>query len=88
MLRSVDKCLSFFKVLKKKTCFGWDEEVEQAFQSLKEYLRRLPQMVSPIIGILLLVYLAVSDNTISMLLLVERDGQQLLLYYISHVLVG
>jgi len=28
MSRSVDKCLPFFKVLKKKACFGWDEEVK------------------------------------------------------------
>ena len=49
MLRSVDKCLPFFKVL-KKTCFGWDEEAEQASQSLKEYLGRSPQMVSLLQG--------------------------------------
>jgi len=36
MLRSVDKCLPIFKVLKKKAQFRWDEEAEQAFQSLKE----------------------------------------------------
>jgi len=26
--RSADKCLPFFKVLKKKMFFGWDEEVK------------------------------------------------------------
>jgi len=31
MSRSADKCLPFFKALKKKACFGWDEEAEQAF---------------------------------------------------------
>ena len=58
--RSVDKWLLFFKVLKKKACFGCDEEVEQAFQSLKEYLGRDPQMVSLIVAEPLSVYLAVS----------------------------
>jgi len=42
MSRSVDKCLPFFKVLKRKTPFGWDEKVEKAFQRLKEYLEHLP----------------------------------------------
>jgi len=41
MSRSADKCLPFFKVLKRKTPFGWDEEVERAFQTLKEYLGQL-----------------------------------------------
>jgi len=44
MSRSMDKCLSFFKVLKKKGRFGWDQKVEQAFQCLKENLERLPKM--------------------------------------------
>jgi len=38
---------SFFKVLKRKAPFGWDEEAEKAFQKLKEYLEKLPRMVSP-----------------------------------------
>jgi len=42
MSRSADKCLPFFKVLKRKTPFGWDEEAERAFQRLKEYLDQLP----------------------------------------------
>jgi len=48
MSRSADTCHSFFKVLKKKACFGWDDEAEQTFQNLKEYLGRLPQTVSPV----------------------------------------
>jgi len=72
----------------KKTCFSLDEEVKQAFQILKEYLVRLPQMVSPTVRELLLTYLAISDHAISTALLVERDGQQLPIYYVSHVLAG
>ena len=47
MLRSADKCLPFFKVLKRKMPFGWDEEAERAFQELKEYLGQPPQVISP-----------------------------------------
>ena len=42
MCRSADKCLPFFKVLKRRTPFGWDEEAEKAFQKIKEYLGRIP----------------------------------------------
>jgi hypothetical protein len=34
--RSTDKCLPFFKILKK--AFVWGEECEEAFQQLKNYL--------------------------------------------------
>jgi len=47
MSRSTDKCLPFFKTLKKRTPFGCDDEAEKAFQKLKEYLEKLPQIVSP-----------------------------------------
>ena len=73
MSRSVDKCLPFFKVLKKTTCFGWDEEAGQAFQNLNEYLGRLHRIVSPVTEESLLAYLAVSNHAISAVLLVERD---------------
>jgi len=42
MSRSANKCPPFFKVLKRITPFGWDEEVEKAFQKIKEYLGRIP----------------------------------------------
>ena len=45
MSKSANECLSFFKILKKKACFGWDKGAKQAFQSLKEYLERLPSVI-------------------------------------------
>ena len=88
MSRLINKCLPFFKVLKKKTCFGWDEEVKQAFQKLKKYFGRLHRMVSPVTREPLLAYLIVADHTVSTTLLVERDTQQVPIYYVSHVLAG
>jgi len=38
--RSTDKCLPFFKILKK--AFSWSEECEEAFKRLKEYLMNPP----------------------------------------------
>jgi len=88
MSRSADKCHPFFKVLKRKTPFGWDEEAEEAFQKLKEYLGQLPRMVSLNLKELLLLYLAVSDCAISAVLVAERNRQQHPVYYVSHVLTG
>jgi len=73
MSRSTKKCLPFFKVLKKKTCFSHYVEAEQAFYTLMEYLGRLARMVSLTVGELLFAYLVVSNHAVSMVLLVERD---------------
>ena len=81
MSNLADKCLSFFKVLKRKTPFGWDDEAEKAFQRLKGYLEKLPQMVSPSSKEPLLLYLPMSDYAVSAILVVERNGQQHPLYY-------
>ena len=42
--KTTDKCLPFFKVLKK--AFEWTDECRKAFQDLKDYLIRAP-LLSP-----------------------------------------
>ena len=42
--RATDKCMPFFKVLKK--AFQWNDECEEALAKLKEYLMKLP-LLSP-----------------------------------------
>lgn len=44
ILRAIDKCLPFFKVLKK--AFQWTDECEDALTKLKLYLAR-PPLLSP-----------------------------------------
>jgi len=88
MSRSADKCLPFFRVLKRKTLFGWDEEAERAFQKLKECLGQLPRMVRANLKEHLLLYLVVSDCAVSAILVAERSRQQYPVYYVSHVLTG
>ena len=55
--RASDKCHPFFQVLKK--AFQWDAHCEEAFATLKTYLRSSPILVSPSEGELLTLYLAV-----------------------------
>jgi len=73
MSKLADDCLPFFKLLKRKTLFGWDDEAKKAFQKLKEYLEKLPQMVSLSSNEPLLLYLAMSAYAISAVLVVERS---------------
>ena len=61
--KATDKCLPFFKVLKK--AFEWMDECQNAFQDLKAYLIAAPLLSSSIPGEELYLYLAVSMHAVS-----------------------
>ncbi|XP_022159204.1 uncharacterized protein LOC111025623 [Momordica charantia] len=85
--RSTDKCLSFFKILRKKWQFEWIEECEATFKKLKRYLGVAPLLSKPIVGDELFLYLAVSDTAVSSALIKEEDGRQSPIYYTSKSMV-
>uniref|UniRef100_A0A2N9F5L1 RNase H type-1 domain-containing protein n=1 Tax=Fagus sylvatica TaxID=28930 RepID=A0A2N9F5L1_FAGSY len=60
MSRSTDKCLPFFKTLKK--AFEWTDECHQAFEELKKYLTKPPLLSPSKQGEELYLYLAVSPT--------------------------
>jgi hypothetical protein len=84
--RSSDKCLPFFKVLKK--AFSWTEECEIAFGELKTYLANPPLLSRPVEGEILYLYLAVSQTAVCSALVREESSQQRPVYFISKVLHG
>ena len=83
--RSTNKCLPFFKVLRK--AFEWMDECQQAFEELKKYLAKPPLLNPSKLGEKLYLYLAVSPTAVSLALLRE-EGQQLPIYYTSRALGG
>jgi hypothetical protein len=66
-----EKGLPFFKLLKKADKFVWDEEVQKAFESLKESLTTPPVMTPPVPGEMLLPYISTTTNVVSTVLVVE-----------------
>ncbi|XP_057465149.1 uncharacterized protein LOC130754889 [Actinidia eriantha] len=80
--KSSDKCRPFFKLLRKDTKFVWDEESELAFQQFKKYLTEPPLLSTPDEGELLHVYLAVSEHTVSSVLLREVAKEQRPIYFV------
>jgi len=48
----------------------------------------LPKIASPLSGETLLFYLAVSEQAISTVLVVERAKEKIPVYYVSHALAG
>ncbi|XP_071727773.1 uncharacterized protein [Rutidosis leptorrhynchoides] len=77
------------KVLKSclnKKDFKWTEEAEKAFQDIKQLLKELPTLTAPIEGETLILYLAASAEAISSVLIAERKGIQMPIYFVSKVL--
>ena len=82
--RATDKCLPFFRTLKKS--FEWTTECQQSFEELKAYLSS-PQLLSPSQpGEELFLYLVVSPIAVSTTLVREEERVQKLVYYASRAL--
>ena len=79
--KAIDKCLPFFKVLKK--AFEWTNECQKAFQDLKVYLITALLLSSFILGEELYLYLAVSPHAVSLALIREEGKVQKPVYYTS-----
>jgi len=81
VLRAMDKCLPFFRVLKRS--FEWTDECQQAFENLKLYLSSPPLLSPSKLGKELYLYLAVSQAAVSTTLVREEDGLQRPVYFTS-----
>ena len=92
ILRSAEKSLPFFKVLKGSENFHWGPEQDKAFEDLKQYLENLAAMTSPSPGAELLLYIATSSSAVSAALVEEKmvEGilKQLPIYFVSEALSG
>ena len=86
MSRETNKCLPFFRTLKKS--FEWAVECQQIFEDLKIYLSS-PQLLSPLKpGEELFPYLAISSAAVSAALIREENKVQKPVYYTSRALRG
>ena len=70
--RATNKCMPFFKVLKK--AFQWNDECEEALAKLKEYLMKPPLLSPLVMGEKLFLYLAVSNTAVSSALIREKGN--------------
>ena len=86
VLKATDKCLPFFKVLRK--AFEWTNECQKAFQDLKNYLTTAPFLSPSVQGKELYLYLAVSPHAMNSALIREEGKVQKLMYYTSPALRG
>ena len=79
--KATDKCLPFFKVLRK--AFEWTGESQKAFQDLKDYLTTVPLLSPSVKGEELYLYLEVSPHAVSSALIRVEGKVQKPVYYTS-----
>nr|GEV05981.1 reverse transcriptase domain-containing protein [Tanacetum cinerariifolium] len=91
MSKSAEKYLSFFKTLKKcakKSDFQRIAEAEMAFKGIKQLIVALPMLTAPTEKEELIMYLAAAKEAISAVLMTERNGKQVPIYFVSRALQG
>ena len=84
--KATDKCLPFFRVLKKS--FEWTDECQKAFEDLKKYLSSPPLLSPSMPREELYLYIAVLQAAVSAALVRDEGGSQRPIYFISRAFRG
>lgn len=75
--------------IKKESDFHWGQELQEAFDAIKEYLTKSPILLPPSRNKNMSLYIAVSDTTIgSMLDQEDVSGVERPIYYLSQILIN
>jgi len=85
---SGEKGHPYFQCLKRNNRFVWTKECEEAFVKLKEYLASPPILCKPQMATPLRLYFAITERTISAVLVQDQDQVQKPIYFISKVSQG
>ncbi|GKC00951.1 reverse transcriptase domain-containing protein [Tanacetum coccineum] len=91
LVKSAEKSLPFFKTLKKctkKSDFHWTTEAKEAFKQMKQLIAELPMLTTPMEKEELIVYLAAAKETVSAVLMTEKEAKQMPIYFVSRALRG
>ncbi|GKB34756.1 reverse transcriptase domain-containing protein [Tanacetum coccineum] len=91
LAKSAEKSLLFFKSLKKctkKSDFHWTAEAEKAFKQMKHLIAEIPMLTAPMENKELIIYLAAAKETVSVVLMTERETKQMPIYFVSRALRG
>jgi hypothetical protein len=76
ILRSVERNLPFFEVLKSTEVFQWGPDQQKAFEDLKQYLIQLTTLTPPSSGAPLLLYVAASHAAVNAALVQQKQDEQ------------
>ncbi|GJX83276.1 reverse transcriptase domain-containing protein [Tanacetum coccineum] len=87
------KCLKDVQKLNEKLAslnsdFHWTAEAEDAFKQMKKLIAELHMLAAPMEREELIVYLAATKETVSAVLITEREAKQMPIYFVSRALRG
>src|SRR3954463_14457494 len=97
LARGAERSLPFLRLLRgvsstkkatKAVRVDWDAKCQEAFEELKKYLMEAPLLTSPQPGDVLLLYLAVTEEAGSSVLVREEGNLQSPKYYVSNIFKG
>ena len=74
-----------FRLLKKEVPIVWNEQCQEAFEKIKNYLMKPPILIPAVLEKPLLLYLTTTNTTIGALLAqyLEKTRKENVIYYIS-----
>src|SRR3989337_2066993 len=87
-----EKALPLYQLMKKTTCFEWNDQAAQTFLQLKRMLSTPPVLAAPAAKEPMFLYIAATSRAVSTVIVVERpeDGKaqpvQRPVYYLSEML--
>nr|GEV94972.1 hypothetical protein [Tanacetum cinerariifolium] len=79
---------TYQRLCTKKSDFQWTPEAEGAFKEMKQSIAELSMLTAPKEKEELIIYLAAAKKAISAVLMTERDGKQVPIYFVSRALQG
>ncbi|GKA50759.1 reverse transcriptase domain-containing protein [Tanacetum coccineum] len=84
------RCIKDVQKLNGKlaTIFQWTPEAEEAFKQMKRLIAELPTLTAPREREELIIYLAAAKEAISAVLMTDREGRQIPVYFVSRTLRG
>ena len=75
MSKSTEKCLPFYKILKKDKRFRWSKDCKDTFAKLKEYISTSSILTRLEEGETLFLYVVAFNKAIAIMLIMEWDGE-------------
>jgi hypothetical protein len=96
MAKIAERSLPFFKVLRGSGTFEWGPEQQKAFDTLKEYIQKLPTLASPQSDQPLILYISATHMAVGGALVEESEVlkgdkktlHQVPIYFVSEALAG
>src|SRR5436189_884198 len=94
LAKGAERALPFLKLLKgvsstkkvtKVKAIVWSSDCKEAFEELKRYLENPPLLTRPRLGEVLLIYMAITPEAGSSVLMREEASTQFPIYYVSNI---